>query len=137
MIGNFNDGSIAGKVQFGSGWWFLDQKDGMEKQITALSNMGLLSRFVGMLTDSRVRSCRSLATSISVVFCVICSEMTSKTAKSPAIWNGLAKWFRTFVTTTQNNTLDFRTFFSQPLKALKIHEVFIFRAGGCSQPPMY
>lgn len=53
MIGNFNDGSVAGKVQFGSGWWFLDQKDGMIKQINALSNMGLLSRFVGMLTDSR------------------------------------------------------------------------------------
>ncbi|MCU0325027.1 MAG: glucuronate isomerase [Spirosomaceae bacterium] len=53
MIGNFNDGSVAGKVQFGSGWWFLDQKDGMEKQINALSNMGLLSRFIGMLTDSR------------------------------------------------------------------------------------
>ncbi|MVM28933.1 glucuronate isomerase [Spirosoma sp. HMF4905] len=53
MIGNFNDGSIRGKVQFGSGWWFLDQKDGMEKQINALSNMGLLSAFVGMLTDSR------------------------------------------------------------------------------------
>lgn len=53
MIGNFNDGSIAGKVQFGSGWWFLDQKEGMERQINALSNMGLLSRFVGMLTDSR------------------------------------------------------------------------------------
>jgi glucuronate isomerase len=53
MIGNFNDGSVAGKMQFGSGWWFLDQKDGMEKQINALSNMGLLSRFVGMLTDSR------------------------------------------------------------------------------------
>jgi glucuronate isomerase len=53
MIGNFNDGSIAGKIQFGSGWWFLDQKDGMEKQINTLSNMGLLSRFVGMLTDSR------------------------------------------------------------------------------------
>lgn len=53
MVGNFNDGSMAGKVQFGSGWWFLDQKDGMEKQINALSNMGLLSRFVGMLTDSR------------------------------------------------------------------------------------
>ena len=53
MIGNFNDGSIAGKVQWGSGWWFLDQKDGMERQINALSNMGLLSRFVGMLTDSR------------------------------------------------------------------------------------
>lgn len=53
MIGNYNDGSVAGKVQFGSGWWFLDQKDGMTKQINALSNMGLLSRFVGMLTDSR------------------------------------------------------------------------------------
>jgi len=53
MIGNFNDGSIPGKMQFGSEWWFLDQKDGMTKQINALSNMGLLSRFVGMLTDSR------------------------------------------------------------------------------------
>ena len=53
MIGNFNDGSVRGKVQFGSGWWFLDQKDGMERQINALSNMGLLSTFVGMLTDSR------------------------------------------------------------------------------------
>ncbi|MBP6025306.1 glucuronate isomerase [Ferruginibacter sp.] len=53
MIGNYNDGSVAGKVQFGSSWWFLDQKDGMTKQMNALSNMGLLSRFVGMLTDSR------------------------------------------------------------------------------------
>jgi glucuronate isomerase len=53
MIGNFQDGSVPGKMQFGSGWWFLDQKNGMEKQIEALSNMGLLSRFVGMLTDSR------------------------------------------------------------------------------------
>ena len=53
MIGNFQDGSIAGKLQFGSGWWFLDQKEGMEWQINALSNLGLLSRFVGMLTDSR------------------------------------------------------------------------------------
>ncbi len=53
VIGNFQDGSVAGKMQFGSAWWFLDQKDGMEKQINALSNMGLLSRFVGMLTDSR------------------------------------------------------------------------------------
>jgi glucuronate isomerase len=53
MIGNFNDGSTAGKIQWGSGWWFLDQKDGMEKQINTLSNMGLLSRFIGMLTDSR------------------------------------------------------------------------------------
>lgn len=53
MIGNFNDGTVAGKIQFGSAWWFLDQKDGMIRQINALSNMGLLSRFVGMLTDSR------------------------------------------------------------------------------------
>ncbi|MEE1944646.1 glucuronate isomerase [Pedobacter sp. KR3-3] len=53
MIGNYNDGTVAGKVQWGSAWWFLDQKDGMIKQLNALSNMGLLSRFVGMLTDSR------------------------------------------------------------------------------------
>ena len=53
MIGNFNDGSVAGKIQWGSAWWFLDQKDGMTRQINALSNMSLLSRFVGMLTDSR------------------------------------------------------------------------------------
>jgi len=53
MIGNFNDGSMPGKIQWGSGRWFLDQKDGMVKQINALSNMGLLSRFIGMLTDSR------------------------------------------------------------------------------------
>jgi len=53
MTGNYNDGSVPGKMQFGAGWWFLDQKDGMERQLNALSNMGLLSRFVGMLTDSR------------------------------------------------------------------------------------
>ncbi|MDN3203737.1 glucuronate isomerase [Algoriphagus sediminis] len=53
MIGNFNDGSVKGKIQFGSGWWYLDQKDGMEKQLNALSNMGLVSCFIGMLTDSR------------------------------------------------------------------------------------
>ncbi|MGB0369748.1 MAG: glucuronate isomerase [Opitutales bacterium] len=53
MIGNFQDGSVPGKIQFGSGWWFLDQKDGMIAQMNALSQLGLLSRFVGMLTDSR------------------------------------------------------------------------------------
>jgi glucuronate isomerase len=53
MMGNFNDGITPGKMQFGSGWWFLDQKDGMTRQINALSSMGMLSRFVGMLTDSR------------------------------------------------------------------------------------
>ena len=53
MIGNFQDGITPGKIQFGSGWWFLDQKDGMERQMNTLSLLGLLSRFVGMLTDSR------------------------------------------------------------------------------------
>jgi glucuronate isomerase len=53
MIGNFQDGSTPGKMQFGSGWWFLDQREGMRMQINTLSNLGLLSRFVGMLTDSR------------------------------------------------------------------------------------
>ena len=53
MIGNFQDGSVPGKLQYGSAWWFLDQTDGMSKQLEALSNMGLLSQFIGMLTDSR------------------------------------------------------------------------------------
>ncbi|MEN1785957.1 MAG: glucuronate isomerase [Bacteroidota bacterium] len=53
MIGNFNDGAIKGKMQFGSAWWFLDQKEGMEQQLNSLSNLGLLSCFIGMLTDSR------------------------------------------------------------------------------------
>jgi glucuronate isomerase len=53
MIGNFQDGSVAGKIQFGSGWWFLDQKEAMEWQLNALSNNGLIAHFVGMLTDSR------------------------------------------------------------------------------------
>jgi len=53
MIGNFQDGTVAGKMQFGAAWWFLDQKNGIEAQINSLSNLGLLSHFVGMLTDSR------------------------------------------------------------------------------------
>ncbi|HUG52973.1 MAG TPA: glucuronate isomerase [Vicinamibacteria bacterium] len=53
MAGNFNDGTVPGKMQYGASWWFLDQKDGIEAQFQALSNMGLLSRFVGMITDSR------------------------------------------------------------------------------------
>jgi glucuronate isomerase len=53
MTGNFQDGSLKGKIQYGSGWWFLDQKDGIEKQLNALSNMGMVSTFIGMLTDSR------------------------------------------------------------------------------------
>lgn len=53
MAGNFNDGSVRGKVQYGPAWWFLDQKDGIKEQLTTLSNLGLLSCFIGMLTDSR------------------------------------------------------------------------------------
>jgi glucuronate isomerase len=53
MIGNFNDGSVEGKIQFGSAWWFLDQKDGIKKHLDTLSNMSLISKFVGMITDSR------------------------------------------------------------------------------------
>ena len=53
MIGNFQDGSVPGKMQYGAAWWFLDQREGMEAQLRALSNMGLFSRFVGMITDSR------------------------------------------------------------------------------------
>jgi len=53
MCGNFNEGPVKGKVQYGSGWWFLDQKDGIEKQLNALSNMGVISTFIGMITDSR------------------------------------------------------------------------------------
>jgi len=53
MAGNFQTGCTPGKIQFGSGWWFLDQKEGMEWQLNALSNTGLLARFIGMLTDSR------------------------------------------------------------------------------------
>jgi glucuronate isomerase len=53
MLGNFQKGPTAGKIQFGSGWWFNDQRDGMVQQMTSLANLGMLSRFVGMLTDSR------------------------------------------------------------------------------------
>ena len=53
MAGNFNEGPTVGKVQYGAAWWFLDQEDGMTKQLNALSSLGLLGRFVGMLTDSR------------------------------------------------------------------------------------
>ncbi|NDL68642.1 glucuronate isomerase, partial [Anaerotalea alkaliphila] len=53
MLGNFQGGGIPGKIQFGSGWWFCDQKEGMRDQMKALASLGLISRFVGMLTDSR------------------------------------------------------------------------------------
>jgi glucuronate isomerase len=71
MTGNFNDGSVAGKIQFGSGWWFMDQKQGMIDQLNSLSNIGLLSRLVGMLTDSR-SFMSFLGMSISAGYYVTC-----------------------------------------------------------------
>ncbi|MBV8378628.1 MAG: glucuronate isomerase [Verrucomicrobia bacterium] len=73
MIGNFQDGSIPGKFQFGSGWWFLDQKEGMEWQLNALASVGLLSRFVGMLTDSRSFTAAGNVTGGYTVLFVICA----------------------------------------------------------------
>ena len=74
MAGNFQDGKVAGKIQLGSAWWFLDQKDAMEKQLNALSNCGLLARFVGMVTDLR-SSCPIRGMSISAEYCAICLAM--------------------------------------------------------------
>ena len=83
MAGNFQDGSVAGKVQFGSGWWFLDQKEAIEWQLNALSNVGLLSRFVGMLTDSR--SFLSYpATNTSGASCATCSARRSERGELPS-----------------------------------------------------
>ncbi len=91
MIGNFNDGSSAGKIQWGSAWWFLDQKDGMTKQINTLSNMGLLSRFIGMLTDSRSFPFISHDMNISAGFYVIYLAMKLKMENCPMMWHGWAK----------------------------------------------
>ncbi|STW48086.1 uronate isomerase [Klebsiella pneumoniae] len=69
MIGNFQGEGMPGKMQFGSGWWFNDQKDGMERQMTQLAQLGLLSRFVGMLTDQSAASSPTRATNTSAAFC--------------------------------------------------------------------
>ena len=98
MTGNFNDGTIPGKIQFGSAWWFLDQKDGMTKQMNALSNMGLISRFVGMITDSR--SFLSYPRhEYFRRFCVICLVMKLKTVNCQMILNGQEKSLRIFAIT--------------------------------------
>jgi glucuronate isomerase len=91
VIGIFNDVSFTCKIQFGSAWWFLDQKDGMIRQINALSNMGLLSRFVGMLTDSR-SFLSFLVMNISDGYCVIFSEKKLKRVKFRMIWIYWVKW---------------------------------------------
>jgi len=87
MIGNFNDGKIKGKVQFGSGWWFLDQKDGIIKQLNALSNMGLISTFIGMLTDSR-RKYPIHVMNILEEFYVTFLVRKLKKVNYQMIWNG-------------------------------------------------
>ncbi len=89
MIGNFNTGGIKGKIQFGSGWWFLDQKDGMEKQLNSLSNMGLLSTFIGMLTDSRSFLSYSRHEYFRRILCnLFASEMVGKQIPNDINWVG-------------------------------------------------
>ena len=106
MIGNFQDGSVPGKMQFGSGWWFLDQKDGMEKQINALSNLGLLSRFVGMLTDSRSFLSYTRHEYFRRTLCNLLVMMW-KMEKFQMIWNFLEIWLRIFALTMQKTILIF------------------------------
>jgi len=87
MLGNFQDGSCPGKMQLGSGWWFLDQMDGMIKQMNTLSNLGLLSRFVGMLTDSR----SFLSYSRHEYFCrILCNLLGEEVEKG--FWPNDKKW---------------------------------------------
>ena len=105
MIGNFQDGSIAGKIQFGSGWWFLDQKDGMKKQMNALSNLGLLSRFVGMLTDSR----SFLSYPRHEYFRRILCNLLGNDVENGEIPNDLellGKWWKIFVSTMPRRFLN-------------------------------
>ncbi len=87
MLGNFQDGSCPGKMQFGSGWWFLDQMDGMIKQINTLSNLGLLSRFVGMLTDSRSFLSYSRHEYFRRILCNLLGEEVEK-----GFWPNDKKW---------------------------------------------
>ena len=102
MLGNFQDGSCPGKIQFGSGWWFNDQLDGMTRQMNALSVLGLLSRFVGMLTA--VRSSHILVMSISAVCFAICSVTTLRRACCQTTWRASLAWLRTSATTTPATT---------------------------------
>jgi glucuronate isomerase len=100
MLGNFQDGSCPGKMQFGAAWWFMDQKDGMERQMNALSALGLLSRFVGMLTDSR----SFLSYSRHAGCCATCWETTSRTGSSLATWTCSATWCGTSASATRAST---------------------------------
>jgi len=103
MIGNFNDGSVAGKVQFGSAWWFLDQKEGIERQLNALSNMGLVSRFVGMLTDSR----SFLSYPRHEYFRRIVCNMFGKEIEEGELPNDLAWVGKVIQNISRNNAVDY------------------------------
>ena len=93
MAGNFNDGSMAGKVQFGSGWWFLDQKEAMEWQLKALANLGLLSGFVGMLSDSRNFLCYTRHEYFRRVLCNLLGEQMERgeLPDDPALVGGMVR----------------------------------------------
>jgi glucuronate isomerase len=108
MIGNFNDGSAVGKIQWGSAWWFLDQKDGMTKQMNALSNMGLLSKFVGMLTDSRSFLSFPRHEYFRRLLCNLFGEEIEK-GELPNDVEWIGKVFRIFASTMPKNISDGRT----------------------------
>ena len=100
LLGDFQDGNVAGKLQFGSGWWFLDQKEGIEWQLNALSNCGLLSRFVGMITDSRSFMSFPRHEYFRRVLCnLLGGEMEAGLLPIP--WSWLAAWCATSALVTQ------------------------------------
>ncbi len=94
MLGNFQDGSVPGKMQLGSAWWFLDQKDGIERQLEAISQMGSLRRFVGMVADSRSFLSFSRHEYFRRIFCnVLGSDMATGLLPGTSIW--WEAWWRT------------------------------------------
>ena len=90
MLGCFQNGPVQGKIQFGSGWWFNDQRDGMEEQMKALANLGMLSRFVGMLTDSRSFVSYTRHEYFRRIFCNLIGQWVED-GEYPADWETLEK----------------------------------------------
>lgn len=102
---NFNDGSVPGKMQYGAAWWFLDQIKGMEDQLNALSSLGLLSRFVGMLTDSRSFLSYPRHEYFRRILCNMLGNEIEKGLLPASEFSFIDRWWRTSVTTTLNDTL--------------------------------
>ena len=108
MAGNFNDGTIKGKVQYGTAWWFLDQKDGIEKQINALSSMGLVSPFIGMTTDSRSFLSFSRHEYFRRILCNLFGAQMEK-GELPNDEKWIGKIFRIFVISTRKIILIYKS----------------------------